>query len=454
MSLSRMLCASRLFIGSLTTGLVPAAMVLAAGCAASADDADGQGQVELRVEAPADVTRVTLAADGGAATELVRDANGAFSGSLVLAVGAHELVARAYADTELVGQSNPASVQVQLGTVTRATLHVLDAGAEPVATFGPLFDSLSYPTSVTAGAAASFAMSALSPVGAAVSYAWTSSCADAAFSSQAATTTWTKPTPGGCTVEVTATSSGISLSRSFAIVVFPTNSDSGAVTADIDFVYRPQAGLQLYNGCSAFPGLRDYSCQNAAAAPVGVGFTYATISWGGSAAGDLQLTDNCGGHIAIDNAEVDFIAGEWMPPAAGGACILTGRATNRDGAVGTTQLALLARPGTAYPTTTLWLDAQLSSDTVNCALNPATPACGVVAAGAALSLAGSSSDRGLIEIDDSCAGHRRWRGSYSSFEVPTWTATGAPGATCVVTVRGTSLSGNVKTIAMSYKIAN
>lgn len=220
----------------------------------------------------------------------------------------------------------------------------------------------------------------------------------------------------------------------------------------VDVWQQPRSSLQLDNGCLASAGASGHSCQPEVASPSVVHFELAVDDWDGLTAGDLQLTDSCGGHVAIDDAQLDRIQGSWVPPAAGGPCILLGRATSAEGVIGASQLALYAHPGEAYPTTTLWLDATLRGDATQCALHPSTPSCGHVAAGSSLQLAGDASDLGLIEIDDSCAGPRRWFGAPSDFSVPSWTVPATPGMSCEVTVRGTSLSGNAKTIATRYTI--
>lgn len=245
---------------------------------------------------------------------------------------------------------------------------------------------------------------------------------------------------------------GMAVVAGAALVLAAGCAEAPDEAVDIDFVHGPRPRLQLDNGCRSIPGRA--SCQAAVASPSVLHFAMAVDDWGGSTAGDLQLSDSCGGHISIDSAQPDVIEGTWVPPVAGGPCILRGRAISADGVIGTADVSLFAQPGVAYPTTTLWLESTLRGEHLDCALRPSTPACGAIAAGTAIQLAGDSSDLGAIEIDDSCAGHRRWFGTPSGFSVPPWTVPHTPGMSCKVTVRGTSLSGNVKAIATRYTIGN
>jgi len=125
--------------------------------------AERQGIAELRVDAAslseANVTRVVVQR-GEETQELVRNnATGNYDGAILLAPGPQTLVARAFFLDELVGVSNPVTVDVTPGGVNRVILRIRDLTSN-TPEFGPVLDSLTFPTSVSAETIATFAMSA------------------------------------------------------------------------------------------------------------------------------------------------------------------------------------------------------------------------------------------------------------------------------------------------------
>lgn len=100
---------------------------IAVGCATTGEPpttTDRQGIAEVHVDAAqlfaAGITRVTLAAAGQPEELTFNPATGTFDGSLILPSGAQTLVASAFSGDTLVGQSQPTSVDVQSGAVTRS----------------------------------------------------------------------------------------------------------------------------------------------------------------------------------------------------------------------------------------------------------------------------------------------------------------------------------------------
>src|SRR5262249_37447330 len=156
----------------------------------------------------------TLAAAGQSQDLVQNFTTGTFDGTLILPAGTQSLVASAFSGDTLVGQSQPVSVDVQPGVVTRVTVRILDLTTDtPI--YGPIVDSLSLPTTTEAGTHVTFAISVVAPLGDPVSYSWTSDCPDSAFSTpDAAATGWSKPTQGACNITVTATSNGFSVAQS------------------------------------------------------------------------------------------------------------------------------------------------------------------------------------------------------------------------------------------------
>src|SRR5512140_191741 len=278
------------------------------GCATAHDDsltADTQGVTEIRIDAAPlqafNITHVTVEAPAaGMQQDLVSNpATGTFDGTLLLPAGPEDLVARAFSNETEVAESHPTSVFVSAGIVTRVTLRLLDTTADAAPLFGPIVDSLSYPTTTQAGALATLAISAAAPAGDPVAYAWSSDCQDSTFSAaQAATTSWSKPAPGACTIQVTASSNGFVATESFIIVVFPAGSASGGVTVSGTLVTRPTLSFSL-PGLGCFPSAGgNASCSaNTLASPSATQFGVTVFSWGGSSPGTLELSDNCGGRF-------------------------------------------------------------------------------------------------------------------------------------------------------------
>jgi len=330
--------------------------LLVVGCATSPSEpvsAQAQGITEVRVTAAqalvGDITRFTV--EGGGVTQdlILNPTTGTFDAALILPVGAQTVIARAFAGDTLAGASSASTVDVQPGAVTRLTLRIIDLRVdEPI--YGPLLDSMSFPTTVSATVPARFAISVVAPAGDPVTYQWSSDCTDAVFSSpSAASTAWIKPTEGSCRISVVATSNGFTLSQGFVIVVFASGVQHGEVDVQGEFVAAPQLTFSLDQlGCSVVSG-GDSSCQTTTASPAISGWTVNVFSWGGSTAGTVTLSDNCGGSSSNGSLVGDVASGSWLPPVAGGLCIVTARAVNHDGAVSTLSMAVLTRPGSPAP---------------------------------------------------------------------------------------------------------
>ncbi len=335
-------------------------VMLGLGCNSRQDSlaADRQGVVEIRIDASplsaSNITHVTVEVAGQTADLVSNPATGTFDGTLLVPAGPQSFVARAFSGQRLVGQSAPTPSVVQAGVVTRVMIRILDVTSDAPPVFEPIFDALTYPTTVTAGAQASFAISVVAPAGDLVTYDWSSECPDAMFATpNAAATTWSKPSAGSCTIHVVATSNGFSVSQSFVIVVFPAGTSDGGVTVSGVFVAEPLVQLQLPDlGClvasTPFTG-GNASCPTTIASPSSATYQLNVISWGVSTPGTLDLSAGCGGLFGTTVRNADALAGPWVPPVAGGLCIFTVHATNGDGLTATVQAAVLARAGSALP---------------------------------------------------------------------------------------------------------
>jgi hypothetical protein len=445
-----------------------AVCVLAVGCITNHSEsvATGeQGLAEFRIDGPLPegVTRVTV--EGGTAPQdLARNpVTNAFDGTLFLTTGTYNLVARAFADDALVGQSQPTSVTIQPGVVTRVVIRILDIRPEAPPVFGPIFDSLTFPTTTEVNTPTTFALSVIAPASDPVTYVWSSTCADSTFSPpDAATTSWSKPTPGGCTIQVIAQSNGSAVFKTFAITVFPAGAATGAADVEATFVNRPQIQL-TFNDIGCFVSqFSDASCTNPIASPSITTWSASVPFWSGSSPGGIEISDDCGGHFGFEQITPDSIGGGWLPPVGGGLCKITARATNSDGQVGTRVAAILTRPGT--PPTPLGIQAGVNFED-GCQLAPSGNECGSTHPGNLRGVFGgifffSSGRAGTVTVTDSCFGAVP-RPSISFvfstlFFGTQWTVpslNGQPSATCAASVHVTSLEGSAIDVSANYSIS-
>ncbi|HEU4727243.1 MAG TPA: hypothetical protein VFT22_05130 [Kofleriaceae bacterium] len=428
-------------------------------------DTDRQGLAEVHVDASqllaVGITRLTVEAAGLTQDLELNPFTGTFDGTLFLPAGPQSLVARAFAGEALVGQSQPVSVDVQPGVVVRVIVRILDLTGSAPPVFGPILDSLSFPTTTQVGASPTFSISVIAPTGDPVTYAWTSDCADAMFSApEAATTTWSKAAPGACNVIATATSNGFQVGQSFVIVVFPEGAGTGAVTAAGVLVTEPSGVLNIPAvGCSVFSGslgLSNASCSSTIASPATADYGVSVFGWGAaSTPGTIELSDDCGGRFGTSSRNPGGVFGSWLPPVNGGLCKLTVRATNGDGLVDTITAAVLVRAGTPATSQPPGVFVTLEN---GCQLgDPASPpVCDFIAPGRVRGVFGSISwgdgTPGSVIITDDCAG-LQIQPDVTSFFNNSWIVPDQEGRTCTTRVRATSLQGATTEQAVQYLIA-
>ncbi|HWN71965.1 MAG TPA: hypothetical protein VNM90_30205, partial [Haliangium sp.] len=331
------------------------AALLAAGCAGSdtaSTDEMGTARIGLITPQvlPFELTRVSVETNTGFSVDLARDPfTGVFEGTLLLPVGVHELIGRAFVDADQVGVSSPVPADIQAGVVTQVTIQILDTTGGPQPDFGPLIESLSHPTSSTAGAEVMFAVSIIDPDGTPVSIDWSDDCADSTFTAAQSTATgWSKATPGTCNVTVTGASNGASVSQSFSIVVFPPGANQGAVDIVNEFIAAPTPELQFYvpeGFCTVGTFSSNASCAFPAASPT-VPTLQVVTNWQNGSPGAVTLSDDCGGTLGVTFQDPSFVVASWLPPVQGGICRLTAHAVNQQGVVGELSMAVLVRPGT------------------------------------------------------------------------------------------------------------
>lgn len=455
---------------SLVFGIVSGCLVAVTGCASEPDEpgvvaSAEQGIAELRVDAGAlaelPLTRVAVEVDGRISELVFNPARDSFDGALAVPAGAHTVIARAFSGDALIGASNATSIEVEAGVVTRVLLSILDLRSE-TPRFGPIFDSLSFPTSTTVNASATFALSVVAPAHDPIAYRWTSSCADSMFGApSSATTTWVKPTTGSCRIAVEAVSNDISVSREFDVVVFPEGSQDGGVAVSGAFLTAPRLFMTIGSGqnqClgdSRFTADANASCLDAFAQPEVVAVNLSALSWGGGTPGTLSLSDDCGGKFAMSSRSSDFVSAFWLPPLEGGVCIVKATALNGEGGIGTLSLAALARPGVraTQPVPRIFG----FNSTAGCFFENSDPnvppslcsGSAFVGGTASVSVSTSAAD-GLpvaFTVTDNCGGTPTEATSVTNL-FRTWTLSQAPGSVCTVTVRAVSFQ-NVEAFAQS-----
>src|SRR4051812_15611654 len=204
-------------------GLAVCAVV--AGCAPSASDPVGNvkqevAEISVSTSFVDNTVHVVLDVDGETQELAFRSGTDTYAGSMFVEPGTRTVVARAFFNDELIAASNPVVVDVQPLVTTHLALRMIDVRA-PQPVFGPIFDSIVFPTAVQAGVNATFAATAVSPSNDPITYLWSSSCADSTFSAtDTSTTSWSAPTVGSCRITVVAVSRNISVSASFNVAVF------------------------------------------------------------------------------------------------------------------------------------------------------------------------------------------------------------------------------------------
>jgi hypothetical protein len=437
--------------------------LVAVGCATAQEPTENEGIAEIRVDASAlvaaDITRVTVIAGAMAQDLVFNPSTITFDGTLFLQSGPQSLVAQAFSGDILVAQSPPTLIDVVEGVVTRVELRILDVGTSAPPIYGPIIDSLTYPTTTQAGTSVTFAVSAVSPSNDPVTYSWSSDCPDSTFSApRAATTSWSKPGEGTCTISVQAASNGFTTGQSFSIVVFPTGSGTGAVKVSGVLVSAPLLHLGFFGSnldCSFFPG-SNASCPQTIALPSASQYAMNVPDWGGSSPSTLEIHDNCGGRFGLTVRSSDFRRGYWLPPAAGGLCIVTARAVNSDGLASNLTAAIVAHPGTPRTAQPPRISAQIGGFCFPNSEVPEPLDCGEVAAGTntflIVSVNYADGLPGSVEVLDNCGGAEPLPLSSVSFS-KSWQLPNTPGTTCTTTIRAINLEGGTAEVTSHYRLS-
>lgn len=443
-------------VRSLSSGVLAIVPLFVVACAVIEEPpSSSQGRAEISVDTARisglDITVVTVEA-GGVTHDITRNpVTGKFDGALFLPAGSQTIVARAFAEAVLVGQSNPIVVGIQPGSLTRVSIRILDVtgGGQPA--FGPIIESVSFPSTAEAGQAVTFTASVIAPAGDPVAIEWSDDCDDSVFLAPSeATTGWTMPAVGTCRVFVTATSNEIQDSQSFTIAVFTAGSGLGALHVDGAFVEAPLVTITLGQGetvCFVTPESFNASCPNIpAASPDVIPFNALVSSWGGSVPGTFTISDNCGGRFSAGPSS-DFISGFWLPPTQASTCLLTAHAVSGDGVHADLSAAVRARAGTPRTAPPPAISVSLFHNSGQCQLSSASGpvSCGFTFSGTGMFLSGAvgwgEGLPGTIGVSDDCG--TPYQTSFDQFG--NMSAQGTlfqqDGPTCTVTVEATNFEG-------------
>jgi hypothetical protein len=443
--------------------------LLATACMTDeADPADDggaahQGRTEFRIDArtlrDANITHVTVEGGGQSQDLVLNYATNTYDGTMLLPAGPQSLVARAFSGPTLVGASNPAGVTVQAGQVLHVDMRILDLTGSAPPVYGPILDSLAFPTTAQVGTPVTFTASVVAPVGDPVTYGWSSTCSDSMFSTPtAATTSWSKAAQGACTITLSATSNGYGISQNFGIVVFPAGSGSGGVDVSASFIAAPSLYFSLPEAsCYIGPDGGNSSCYVAMASPSVASYNVNVTSWGGSTPGSLTVSDTCGGHFGTAYNNPENQSGYWLPPVGAGVCILTANAVNGDGIVSTLSAAILVRAGTPATAQPPSIFGQMSPGPF-CVFDSNSPMptdCGAIPAGMQMvlysGLSWADGHPGSVTLLDDCNGSPTQPSNSYNF-TSLWSLPSAPGQICTLTVRGTSLQGSTKEASVRYHL--
>lgn len=184
---------------------------------------------------------VTAQPSGVSATLPRVPSNSFFQGTLTLPEGQYVLTAEAFtADpSQPAVASGSANVTVTAGATSAVMIYMLDPAPDPgQQTLEPIIKSLTASNAnPLTGEAITLTSDVVHPLGAAITYAWTSTCTGGTFSdASAATTSWTGSAAGTCALTLTASVADKSATSSVTVNVQPS---PGTVNTAATYVPRP-----------------------------------------------------------------------------------------------------------------------------------------------------------------------------------------------------------------------
>lgn len=443
------------------------ALLLMGGCTGpelGSNQAMGTARVHIEASRtdPYEITRVRVTAEGGFETELVREGETGFVGTLLLPAGPNTLVGEAFVFDELVGASAPVLVEIQGGLVTAATIRILDLTGGQDVGHSPIVLSLTHPLSTMVAQPAMLAISAVDPDGDPISATWFSECGDAVLSSpNDFVTDFTPFTPGTCRVHVTVSDGDLSVTKSFNIAIFEEDAAGGAVNLDGVFVSAPQVFLDIYTEtytCHVSSFADDGTCAGSLSAPTRP-YISAFVNWGNAVPGVIEITDNCGGQFRLPYSDPNYFQTEWLPPIDESVCLITARATSSEGVFNQLSAALLIRAGEAPPPADIQAFVALQQVEGDCFLSPGESAvdCPSIRAGNPaflhVEVFWDNAVPGVIDVRDDCGGELLLHYSDPFFLQADWLAPFTSGQQCTIQVDAQSAEGQVRTFELSVPVS-
>lgn len=261
----------------------------------------------------------------------------AFNGYVVLPVGQQTLTATARSGSDAGPQdvgTGSATTTITAGSSAAVTLTIIDSTPQSVqGDILPIITSLTA-TKVNLGAneGTQLSVEAVDLDGDALTYQWTSDCAQGEFSDPTqAKTGWASNSSGSCALTVTVTSKQKTVKESMNVVVL-ANAGEGAAQVNGTFVARP-----FITSVDAW-GANNYSASSyrtySANLPQMLGSTTYSITArldSNLAEGDaVTASDNCGGAFATEYKGTNYANFRWTSPSTASgavACKLTFTAT-------------------------------------------------------------------------------------------------------------------------------
>jgi alpha-tubulin suppressor-like RCC1 family protein len=324
--------------GAGALGLLAAALV---ACSPTSPPGSPHGSAAVQVGAitAAQLTRITVdvpTVAGFPTRTLAPQADGTFTGTLDLPASAQTLVARAWAAATQAGQPDvkvgeqSASVTIAPNATAQVLITILDASPPaPVPDHAPIIVSVVVPrTSVGVNDPVTLSAQAVDPDGDPISWAWTSSCPSSAFTAPtAASTGWSTPALGSCTITVTATAKGLSDARLFRITAA-----TGSLDVRVRYVSQPKITEIDVARCVILRDLAGGSCRDG----IATGATASvTVRFDGGDPADyaVTLSDACDGsrsftqHTPLPHGRTGAVL-TWQAPASEGVCAVTATVTS------------------------------------------------------------------------------------------------------------------------------
>jgi hypothetical protein len=329
------------------TFVVAALTALLAACSGAENPEPRSGGLVLAASALTESWQIQqvsiVVTPGGYASNLTySSADGQFHGALLLPVGAYNVDATAYADTNYDGVLEPvgygsAPVVIFETSTTAVALRLLDVtGPPPVPDHSPVITSATVSNTVArVGDTLQFAVAAQDIDGHPITYNWSESCTSgvpSTFSNPTGDlTAWTPAAAGLCTVRVDATANGLTDSAVFDLTVYSGGSlPEGLLQVSAYFVSHPYVSqiyfdgadrTGVYFGWSTWRGAADATMPYEVAPGAVFNFQIWTDA---NTTPDLSgMTDNCGGTFALYQVQQTWMYGSWTAPAAPALCTVT-----------------------------------------------------------------------------------------------------------------------------------